>query len=167
MVVINSLANIIEYLVDNPKKLKPVPFMKIAKLEISYDVQTEGLYVLKLITNSKYLNENSFILKYAYDYQAIIDYLKENYQENITFVETTLVKEIADTKKYIKNNCSNFKDVLQLLNNAHNLYYDLALEAYSLNLEKPNLKYDVKTKIINLYDDTNLISSRNSIYKKK
>ena len=167
MSAINSLDNIINLLIKNKDNLKPIPFIKIDSLKIYYDIKLEGLYVLKLITNSKYLSENQFILEYSYDYQDIINYIKNNYLENIQLVEKYLTKEIEDTKQYIIDNCSSFKDILKVLKHAHDLYYELVIEAYTLKLEKPNLKYDIKVRKLDLYDDTKLVSSRYNILRKR
>lgn len=166
MRTLNNLDNILTSLVNNQFNLRPIFLIKIDSLEVYYDIKYEGMYVLKLKTNSNFLKENQYILDYFVNYADIDYYIKNNYLNNIMFVEKEIINEIDNIKKYILSNCISFKEVLEKLNITNDLYLELTLEAYSLRLEKPNLKYNVINEQLDLYDSDILVSSRYNILRK-
>lgn len=163
---LNNLDNIINSLSSNQVNLKPVFLLKNENLEVYYDIKYEGMYVLKFKTNSNYLKENQFIIDYFINYEDIVEYITTHYLDNIIFVEKVILEEIRNAKQYILDHCLSFKDVLDKLKISNRLYLDLSLEAYSLKLENPCLKYNVVEAQIDLLDDEILISSRFDIHRK-
>ena len=101
MRTLNNLDNILTSLVNNQFNLRPIFLIKIDSLEVYYDIKYEGMYVLKLKTNSNFLKENQYILDYFVNYADIDYYIKNNYLNNIMFVEKEIINEIDNIKKYI------------------------------------------------------------------